>query len=213
MYEMTLGEATLKVVRPLRTLILKGNRMVLEDDEKRELLKRARAAIESELSGAPMVQDPKPSPRLLEPSGLFVTLRYKGELRGCIGYVEPRLPLCRAAEEIAGKAAFEDPRFPPLTLDEVGGVEIEISVLSPLVEIEDIGSIEPGKHGLVIESGVRRGLLLPHVAVEYNWSREEFLGHVARKAGLPAESWKLRDSRIYIFTTDTFSEPELYELH
>jgi len=213
MYEMTRGEATLKVVLPLRTLTLKGNGMLLEDDEKRELLKRARAAIESELSGAPMAQIPNPSPHLLEPSGLFVTLRHNGELCGCIGYVEPRLPLCRAAEEIAKKAAFEDPRFPPLTIDEAGDVEIEISVLSPLEEVRDIGAIELGKHGLVIEAGIRRGLLLPHVAVEYNWSREEFLGHVAQKAGLPPESWRQRDNRMYMFTTNTFSESELYDLH
>lgn len=150
---------------------------------------------------------------LLERRGLFVTLRHQGDLRGCIGYVEPKLPLYRAAEEIARKAAFEDPRFPPLRRDEASEVEIEISVLSPLEEVRDIAEIEVGKHGLVIEAGTLRGLLLPHVATEYHWNREEFLSHVALKAGLPPESWKQREIRMYTFTTNTFSESEQYELH
>jgi AmmeMemoRadiSam system protein A len=127
--------------------------------------------------------------------------------------VEPKLPLYRAAEEVARKAAFEDPRFPPLVTDEASEVEIEISVLSPLEEVRDIDRIEVGKHGLVIEAGMRRGLLLPHVATEYNWSREEFLNHTALKAGLAPESWKDREVQISMFTANTFSESELYELH
>jgi AmmeMemoRadiSam system protein A len=126
--------------------------MVLDDGEKRELLRRARAAIESAFSDTTLSSASPSSEPLQAHRGVFVTLRYKGDLRGCIGYVEPKLPLYRAAEEVALKAAFEDPRFPPLVTDEASEVEIEISVLSPLEEVRDIDRIEVGKHGLVIEA-------------------------------------------------------------
>jgi len=187
--------------------------MVLEDDEKRELLRIARTSIESALNIRSADNPPASSGHLLELHGVFVTLRIKGELRGCIGYVEPRLPLYRSVGEIARKAAFEDPRFPPLRSDETSEVEIEISVLSPLEKVRDFGTIVVGKHGVVIEAGMLRGLLLPHVAREYDWGREELLNHAALKAGLPPEGWKRRDAQVYTFTANTFSESELYELH
>ena len=144
---------------------------------------------------------------------MFVTLRQGKELRGCIGYVEPRLPLANAVAEVAQKAAFEDPRFAPLDSDELTTIDIEISVLSPLEKVENVEEIEVGKHGLVIEAGMLKGLLLPHVAVEYGWSREQFLNHAALKAGLPAEAWHNRRTRLFAFTTETFSETELYQPH
>jgi len=132
-----------------------------------------------------------------------------GDLRGCIGYIEPVVPLAQAVEEVAAKSALEDPRFPPLTKRELQEVEIEISVLSPLTRVRDAREIKVGVHGLVVSSGFRRGLLLPQVATEYGWERDEFLSHTCLKAGLPPESWKEERVEIYSFTTDVFSEREM----
>ncbi len=145
-------------------------------------------------------------PVLNEPRGAFVTLHVLGDLRGCIGYVESALPLARVVEEAAEKAAFEDPRFPPLTPEEYPAVEVEISVLSPLRQIGFPEEIAVGSHGLLLEHGWHRGLLLPQVATEYGWDRMVFLENVARKAGLPAAAWKDPSARIFIFTADIIRE-------
>jgi len=185
---------------------------VFEDGEKRDLLRIARASIESVFGGErPTV--PAGSAHLLERRGVFVTLRVGKELRGCIGYVEPRFPLAQAVEEVARKAAFEDPRFAPLDPEELPSVDIEISVLSPVEAVRDIAEIEVGKHGLILEAGMWKGLLLPHVPVEYGWDREQFLNHTALKAGLPAGAWRDEHTRLFRFTTETFSETELYQPH
>ena len=131
------------------------------------------------------------------------------ELRGCIGYIEARFPLCETVEEAAAKAALEDPRFLPLTREEFKQVEIEISVLSPLQKVSNAAEVEVGKHGLVIDDGRSRGLLLPQVATEYGWGREQFLSQTCRKAGLSADAWKKKGVTIYSFTSDVFSEAEL----
>jgi len=186
--------------------------MQLEDKQKRELLRIARSSIESVLREISEPPDITRSALLDEPRGVFVTLRRQGELRGCIGYVEPRLPLARAAQEVAVKAATEDPRFLPLSLEELATTQIEISVLSPLVKVDDPQAIEVGKHGLVIDAGYARGLLLPSVPLEYHWTREEFLDHTATKAGLPADIWRTGRVRIFSFTTETFSETELHQV-
>lgn len=187
--------------------------MQLVDVEKRELLRIARMSIEAAIQGTPPIRNTTERESLRTPSGVFVTLRAKGELRGCIGYVEPRLPLVQAVAEVAVKSAFEDPRFMPLTLAELSSTEIEISVLSPLSKVTDINSIEVGRHGLVIDAGYTRGLLLPHVATEYVWDREQFLDHTALKAGLPAEIWRTGKVQVFSFTTTTFSESELLQPH
>jgi len=182
--------------------------MELSEVDKRFLLKIARSAIKSTLEGKVPEKPKVDSKALSERSGVFVTLKINGDLRGCIGYIEPVFPLVEATQEVAIKAAFEDPRFPPLTFSEFDAVEIEISVLSPLEELDDFEKIEIGKHGLVIDAGFRRGLLLPQVAVEYGWDREEFLRHTALKAGLPPESWRRKDVKLYTFTVQKFSEAD-----
>lgn len=152
-------------------------------------------------------EDPAPGMAVLnEPRGAFVTLRALGDLRGCIGYVESALPLARVVEEVAEKAAFEDPRFPPLTPEEYSAIEVEISVLSQLRRIVTPGEVVVGSHGLLLEHGWHRGLLLPQVATEYGWNRTVFLENVARKAGLPATAWKDPSARIFIFTADIIRE-------
>jgi AmmeMemoRadiSam system protein A len=186
----------------------KGVSMNLTNEEKRTLLKIARSSIQSALGGEPLPQKEYKSESLSRPSGVFVTLRIGENLRGCIGYVEPLFPLAQATEEAAVKAAMEDPRFMPMTLVELASITIEISVLSPLSELHDTTKIEIGKHGLVIDAGFRRGLLLPQVATEYGWDREQFLTHTATKAGLPPDAWKRNEVKLFTFTVEKFEESE-----
>jgi AmmeMemoRadiSam system protein A len=180
--------------------------MQLDAVDKKELLRTARNSIACALQGRRFERRENVSAALKEKCGAFVTLHLHGELRGCIGYIEARSPLIRTVEEVAQKAAFEDPRFLPLTAEEFSDVKIEVSVLSPLQKTSDPKTVEVGKHGLVIDAGYTRGLLLPQVAVEYGWRRDEFLSHTCRKAGLPADSWKTKDVTIYTFTSEVFSE-------
>jgi AmmeMemoRadiSam system protein A len=180
--------------------------MALTDEERKALLQIARKSIESVLLHRPTKDLSGLQGELRELRGVFVTLKRHGELRGCIGYVEPRLPLAEAVQEVAQKAAFEDPRFLPLTMEEWPDVDIEISILSPLERVTDVQEIEVGKHGLVIDAGFTRGLLLPQVATEYHWDREQFLRHTAIKAGLPPDAWQKSGVRLYTFTTETFGE-------
>jgi uncharacterized protein len=183
--------------------------MNLSYEEKRALLKIARSSIQSALDRKPFPLQDYKTDLLNQPSGVFVTLRIGENLRGCIGYVEPFFPLAQAVQEAAVKAAMEDPRFMPLTLIELANITIEISVLSPLSELQDPKKIEIGKHGLIIDDGYRRGLLLPQVATEYNWDREQFLNHTAAKAGLPPDAWKRKEAKLFSFTVEKFDESEL----
>jgi len=183
--------------------------MHLDEVDKKELLKTARNAIQSALESRRPERNEHAGAALNEKCGAFVTLHLHGELRGCIGYIEARLPLIKTIEEAAQKAAFEDPRFLPLTREEFKEVKIELSILSPLEKITDPKCVEVGKHGLVIDAGYTRGLLLPQVATEYGWGREEFLSQTCRKAGLPADCWNTRKVTIYTFTSEVFSEIDL----
>jgi AmmeMemoRadiSam system protein A len=187
--------------------------MQLTEEEKQILLQRARLSIESALARKPLKKAERLSEVLEKPAGAFVTLRLRGELRGCIGYIEPRLPLIQTVEEVATKAALEDPRFLPLSTDELRDTDIEVSVLSPLQKVESVDEIEVGKHGLVIDAGFTRGLLLPQVAEEYHWSRDEFLRHTAIKAGLPPDAWNHPAVELYCFTVEKFSESEFAIKH
>ena len=139
--------------------------------------------------------------------GVFVTLQVRGELRGCIGTTEGYEPLGEAIVRCSASAALHDPRFPPLRADELGDLQIEISVLSPLTPIRP-DEIEIGRHGLVISQGERRGLLLPQVAVEHGLTREQFLEETCRKARLPREAWQSPSTQIQGFTCEVFSGAE-----
>jgi len=146
------------------------------------------------------------TPRLREKRGVFVTLKRDGALRGCIGYVVGTKPLCEAVIDNTVNAATRDPRFQAVTADELAGLHIEISVMSPLVPVSDPQTIQVGTHGLLIRRGLRRGLLLPQVATEQGWDRTRFLVGVCRKAGLPADAWKSAD--LFSFTAQVFGETE-----
>jgi len=180
----------------------------LSEEEKKYLLKLARYTLEKYFNlPAEKLPDLK-TPNLEKPLGVFVTLMKQGELRGCIGYPEPVKPLKEAVVDMAISAAVNDPRFFPVESREVGELEIEISVLSPLKKIQSIEEVEVGKHGLVIQRGNQRGLLLPQVASEHHWDRETFLSHTCMKAGLPVDAWQWDDVEIYIFSAEVFNEKD-----
>jgi hypothetical protein len=145
-----------------------------------------------------------PNDHLAEHRGAFTTLHLSQRLRGCIGYVFPSQPLYRTVAETARAAAFDDPRFEPVTLEEALLLQIEISVLSPLQPIAP-AEVVVGKHGLVVLQGSRRGLLLPQVPLEWDWDRETLLAQTCLKAGLPPDAW-LHGAEFQAFTAEVFGE-------
>jgi AmmeMemoRadiSam system protein A len=172
--------------------------------EERELLKViAREAIEKALLGKPEPQR-EISAALKEKGGAFVTLKKRGELRGCIGYTRAVMPLYETVRTVAVDAAFCDPRFPCLQKEEWGDIDLEISVLTPMKRIKSVDEIRVGEHGLFIEHGSHSGLLLPQVATEYGWDRTTFLEYTCTKAGLPRDSWKSKETAIYVFSAEVF---------
>ncbi len=177
----------------------------LTRDEQKALLTLARQSIESRLRGGSPAPSSGHSARFAEKRGVFVTLHRKGELRGCIGYPEAVKPLGEAVREMAVAAATEDPRFVPVSADELGDIDIEITVLSPLFPITP-EAVQVGVHGLVIRKAGRSGLLLPQVPVEQGWNREEYLAGVCLKAGLPPDAWRAPDARLFGFTGQVFGE-------
>jgi len=181
----------------------------LTELEQKSLLGIARSTLESYIRSGKSPEVKPLTPRLAEKRGAFVTLHEHGELRGCIGYVEAVKPLYQAVSAMAVAASTEDPRFPPVQVGELGGIEIEITVLSPLRPLPSPDSVIVGKHGLVIRKGFHSGLLLPQVPVEQGWDREQFLAHTCLKAGLPPNSYKDRDARLFGFTGQVFGEKEL----
>jgi AmmeMemoRadiSam system protein A len=177
----------------------------LDENDKQELLRIARATLREYLATGFMPPGAPHRPSLLSPRGAFVTLHVDGELRGCIGRVDADTPLYLAVEQLAVAAATRDPRFEPLRQEELPSTHIEISVLSaPASGSPD--AVEIGRHGLIITRGVRRGLLLPQVAVEHHLSREQFLDETCAKAGLPPGAWKQPGTILQLFTAEVFSE-------
>jgi len=174
-------------------------------EERRMLLTLAHRSIESALRKQP-IDTTAPSGHLEEPRGAFTTLHLFGNLRGCIGYVLPTGSLYQTIAETARAAAFDDPRFEPLTGEEAPYLKVEISVLSVPRPIRP-EQIEVGKHGLIVSAGMRRGLLLPQVPMEWEWDRETFLSQTCLKAGLAPEAWK-RGAEIQGFTAEVFGEEE-----
>ena len=175
----------------------------LSPSEKKELLGLAREAVRAFVSENKVIDYQTRDRNLLAERGVFVTLKKKGELRGCIGFIEPVASVCDTVIHSAVYAASEDPRFPPVRTDELKDLEVEVSVLSPLRKIDDPGLVQVGKHGLVIAMGAQRGLLLPQVAVENGWNRETFLNQACVKAGLPPDAWK-KDAEISVFEAIVF---------
>jgi AmmeMemoRadiSam system protein A len=172
-------------------------------DERSLLLRLAHDSILSALERREIPLDP-PTEHLAQPRGAFTTLYLHGDLRGCVGYVLPVSPVYRAVADTARAAAFEDTRFPPVTLREARDLEIELSILSPPQPIS-ADNIEIGRHGLLVTMGGHRGLLLPQVSTEHNWDRHTFLEQTCRKAGLPLDAWQ-KGASIEAFTAEVFGE-------
>ncbi len=182
-------------------------------DQQKKLLALARRTIQNALEG-----DGAPDPEekgafadsiYAEKRGAFVTLHIQGKLRGCIGHIVGSRKLPETIIDMAAAAAFRDPRFPSLTKGEYEKVDLEISVLTPIEEVKDLNEIQVGRDGLIVSHGYRQGLLLPQVAAEYGWSRDQFLEHTCYKAGLPGDAWKWKDTKIEKFSAQVFGEKEL----
>jgi len=179
----------------------------LDEQDKKELLFMARNTLETYLSKG-KVPDVHPTrPAMLERAGAFVSLHEGDELRGCIGQINPDRELYKIVQSCALSAALDDPRFSPVTAEQLPFINIEISVLTSMVRVSRVEEIEVGKHGLYITLGSRRGLLLPQVATQYGWDREVFLDQTCRKAGLPENAWRERSTSIFTFEAQVFAEP------
>lgn len=178
--------------------------MDISQDDQHRLLRLARKALEARVRKAP----PPPAEHggaLDWPCGAFVTIHHRGDLRGCLGRVDVDAPLADTIAYLAAVVSDSDPRFDPVSVRELFEIALEISVLSPEEDVRSIDQIEIGRHGLIIEQGRRRGLLLPQVATEHGWDRETFLGHTCQKASLPPDAWR-RGARILIFEALVFGE-------
>ena len=179
---------------------------MLKSKEKKILLEIAHKAIAAVVREEDTTPEPREEKALNIRNGCFVTIKQDEELRGCIGNFQSDLPLFKEVAEMAAASACKDPRFYPLQEDEISNISIDISVLSPLEKIEDIESIEIGTHGIYLEKGYYRGVLLPQVATEHKWDRETFLKQTCIKAGLPTDSWEAEDTDLYIFSAEVFSD-------
>ncbi len=177
----------------------------LTEAERRELLRLAREAVRSAVHRLASPDLGLETPTLLAPGGAFVTLRLEGELRGCIGAVWPRDPLYQTVVRMAHASALEDPRFTPLSPIELEQIVIEISRLSPPQQA-DPEAVDPERHGLYIVREAARGLLLPQVPIRFGWRREQFLAETCLKAGLGSEAWRDRETKLFVFEAEIFSE-------
>lgn len=183
---------------------------MLNDEERRELLRRARHAAARAL-GLPAGPSPgEPAGALALPAAAFVTWRKEGRLRGCVGSVLPERALAADVESNAVEALLHDPRFPPATPRDFPRYEVEVSVLGPLEPIAAPSDVEVGRHGLFVEKGSRAGLLLPQVAREWGWDAERFLEQVCLKAGLPGDAWRApgKGLSVYRFSAEVFGESD-----
>ena len=175
----------------------------LSEQDQETLLQIARDSVHAYLVNQKLELPPIPSGDLVEWRGVFVSIHYGHKLRGCVGTIDPVGPLYQNVAGCAVAAASRDSRFKPLQLSEMPAVEFEISVLSPIEEVSDPGTIEVGTHGLIVSRGNARGLLLPQVAVQHQWDRDQFLAETCRKAGLPPTAWK-QGATVYRFTAEVF---------
>jgi len=183
---------------------------MLNAEQRKRLLEIARSSIKTYLETGKKSEVCENDPVLIQERGAFVTLQERGELRGCIGSLIGSQALCLMVRDMAVEAAIADSRFPPVAKEELKDIEIEISVLSPLERISNPDKIILGVHGVLIKKGFRSGVFLPQVASETGWGKEEFLTNLcSHKAGLPANAWKDKNTEIYIFKAEVFSEKEI----
>ncbi|CCQ34746.1 AMMECR1 domain protein [Halorhabdus tiamatea SARL4B] len=179
----------------------------LDSETGKRLLAYARAVVEAIVTDESPPETPELSV-LGEERGAFVTLKTDGELRGCIGRPLPDQPLSDALEAAATEAATGDPRFPPVSPDELDSITVSMSVLTPPESLSGVGpgDIVVGRDGLILTRGRQSGLLLPQVAADREWTAEQFLGETARKAGLPPDAWKQAETTVKRFSAQVFAE-------
>ena len=185
--------------------VLRKSEFSLNDEEKRILKDIALTSIKDSLEGKRIAQPTLNSKlsTLNSKCGAFVSLHKQGRLRGCIGHFGEDVPLHEIVAEMARAAAFEDPRFMPVTRDELDDIDIEISVLTPMRRIQNLDEFELHRHGIYIRKGYRSGTFLPQVADEVNWTKEEFVSHCAQdKAGIGWDGW--RDAELYVYEAIVF---------
>lgn len=178
---------------------------LLTKKEQKALLKIARQTVVGYVTNRTVPAIASASPGLNLHSGCFVTVKQKGELRGCIGNFVSDQALYLLVQEMAVSAATRDPRFYPMKVDDLADFMLDISVLSSLEKAASVEEIKVGKHGIYIVKGSYRGVLLPQVATEYGWNRDQFLQHTCIKAGLPQDAWK-GECDIFIFSAQVFRE-------
>ena len=178
---------------------------MLTPSQKQTLIELARRAVTAQVTGG--APPPASAIELPEAAGVFVTIKERGELRGCLGTLQARGPLAEQVARCAADAASEDPRFSPVTVSELSDLSLEVSVLGPLERIDptDPDAITIGRHGLVAEQGARRGLLLPQVATDWGWTIEQFLQQTCLKAGLRRDAWQ-HGAGILRFDAEVFGE-------
>jgi len=184
--------------------------VILTSSEGACAVQLARSALEEKIGGR-KTPPPPLTPVFAEKRGVFVTLKEQGELRGCIGFPYPHLPLGEAIREAAVSAALQDPRFPPVRASELPALSLEVTVLSVPQPLradpgQRPGAVEVGRHELIVRGHGRSGLLLPQVPVEWKWGSTELLDHTCIKAGLPAGCWKEAAVEVYTFKGQVFCE-------
>lgn len=170
---------------------------LLSADALEALLALARATVDASVRGGRLPDLPA-SPELAEPRGVFVSLHWRGALRGCLGHLEADYPVAEAVQRMAVASSQDDPRFPPVARSELDDLDVEVSVLTPSRRIRP-EEVEPGRDGLIVRRGPRAGVLLPQVAVEQRWDREAFLRGVCQKALLPADAWQDAATELFAF--------------
>jgi len=183
------------------------------DEEGRRAVKLARRVVEAVVRGDSIGEIAYPQ-KFENAAGVFTTLKLypSGELRGCIGYPDPTLRIIETIVNSARSAAMRDPRFNPVTVEELDGLIVEVSLLTPpeKVQVDDpseyLERIVVGKHGLIVKRSLATGLLLPQVPVEWNWDVKEFLEHACLKAGVERNSWKRPSTEIFSFQGEVFAE-------
>jgi AmmeMemoRadiSam system protein A len=184
-----------------------GELSALSEAERQELLRLARGAITAVIHSKPDPPLQLFTPSLLAQNGAFVSIHAQECLRGCVGSVHPRGPLYETVVAMARAAAFEDPRFPPLTARELDAVQLEVSRLSGLKRIEP-STLVIGRHGLYVVRGPARGVLLPQVATRFDWDPVQFLRQTCLKAGLHEEAWQDPSTEIFAFEAEVFGESQ-----
>ena len=177
----------------------------LSSDERRDLLRLARASIVVAFDPAVPVPRIALTHLLIKPTAAFVSLHCEGRLRGCVGTVTADKPLHETISHMARSAAFDDPRFAPLEANELPAIEIEISRLSRMVAAEPT-MVRPGVHGVCISCGSQRAVFLPQVAATHGWDRETLLDELCRKALLPCSAWRQRGCELMVFVAEIFGE-------